>query len=706
MINSIDCYKSLENDYRLETYDTVSSFLNNQFKSNNLQTNLYEAGEKVAYIVTGGIASGKSTFIFNMIQKFGLENFPYIGTDSNFSMKEIKGDVMDTYNEARKSTDILIRTYLDKGYSFIWETVLSKEKKFKCIDMLKKNGYVIICILLGTENESIEISRHKKREESVKFTVKKTFIKDRHFKNIYALRRLYKIADYLFVYDSTNCIRLLAYKIREHCPEFLEKSLLPTWINQSLESHKHYYIPLKDKEQGYWLRGMSDVPVLHRKNPVVIIHGYFSANRIGPSRLFVEMSRKLADEGYIVYRFDLSGMGESDLEFEDVTFEGHRKDVLSIIQYVYKKHNNNINIIGHCIGCNLVLSVIGDCIHQISNVILLTPFIWNDKSKYKFFDLSQLSELSNTHRTVRKGLTVNDSFLIACTPESLSKDLENVRTISNFKISIILANKDEYIPFEDSLELFNKLKRINRIDVDIINYANHNFLFGRNSMMHTVLDKLINIDEFNDHRIILVRHGESYKNIKKVQGGPGELLTPKGIRQVTAISKKIKSITVSQVVHVYSPDRMHTKNTADIISRHLNTSTELLYSMVPFNLGVLDGLSLEEMASEYPAMFDLLSKWNRKEIDIKELKIKNIDSYIDYWHRGSNILSEVSRTGDIIMVCTNSIMILLAHKMLNNDPTTTNKYRHIDIPNCGIISFTTSDFLHYTLDERSTTVNI
>ena len=76
---------------------------------------------------------------------------------------------------------------------------------------------------------------------------------------------------------------------------------------------------------------------------------------------------------------------------------------------------------------------------------------------------------------------------------------------------------------------------------------------------------------------------------------------------------------------------------------------------------------------------------------------------MSFWNRGLSLLNELDHNRNSILVCSNSLMILLAHIMLGNNPEITDSYKHIGIDNCGIIAFKTYDYLTYSLNDTLTT---
>ena len=81
---------------------------------------------------------------------------------------------------------------------------------------------------------------------------------------------------------------------------------------------------------GHTLRGILNLPDSGEKVPVVVnVHG-FSGNKSGYKNMHTQMARLLEAEGIACVRFDLYGNGESDGEFEDMSFTGCLTDIADI----------------------------------------------------------------------------------------------------------------------------------------------------------------------------------------------------------------------------------------------------------------------------------------------------------------------------------------------------------------------------------------
>ncbi|SEH02203.1 hypothetical protein SAMN05444920_124138 [Nonomuraea solani] len=87
------------------------------------------------------------------------------------------------------------------------------------------------------------------------------------------------------------------------------------------------------EHNGLTLRATLHVPAGGtRRATVVFVHGF--ANNRMENRSFVLMSRRLEREGIASVRFDLSGHGESDGDFFDVTITGEMAETRSVVRAV------------------------------------------------------------------------------------------------------------------------------------------------------------------------------------------------------------------------------------------------------------------------------------------------------------------------------------------------------------------------------------
>jgi alpha-beta hydrolase superfamily lysophospholipase len=106
-------------------------------------------------------------------------------------------------------------------------------------------------------------------------------------------------------------------------------------------------------EKGYFKSGNNELFYVcswpsskMRKTGIVFVHAADS-NRLGPHRMYVELSNKLNSLGFATMRFDLSGCGDSRGTVSKSDIESEIKDVLAAINFfIIKTGVENVCLIG------------------------------------------------------------------------------------------------------------------------------------------------------------------------------------------------------------------------------------------------------------------------------------------------------------------------------------------------------------------------
>ena len=214
-------------------------------------------------------------------------------------------------------------------------------------------------------------------------------------------------------------------------------------------------------------------------------------------------------------------------------------------------------------------------------------------------------------------------------------------------------------------------------------------------------------------KTILIRHAQSYKNLNDIHGGNGGSLTPGGIEQAHLLAGLFDFFTMGNA-SVFSPENIQCVETAEIIAKKLGQPVKFTKDLKPLNLGVLHGKTNEYAKKNHPEAYKSMQSWRKGEIDIKQLDIPQMENVNDFWARGQKVLKQATDPRTNIIVCTNSLFILLSHIMLGNDPKKGNDYKHIDVDNCDMIAFKhnkgkytpvpllTADSLKHLFNKKST----
>ena len=256
--------------------------------------------------------------------------------------------------------------------------------------------------------------------------------------------------------------------------------------NMALKKDVEYYSVFS---YPYTLRGI--LCRGYKPIPVVFVSGFFSANKIGPNRLYYLIAEALNNMGYSVLRIDLSGMGESDGQLEDIKYSNHVFDLYNTIVSIIKDLNcKKVHLIGHCEGCLTVLDVLKYS-NLIDSITLLAPF-WPERESFnKLLGEGIYDSIKNTHSPIyRKGIFCDWSFIEA------SKgivDMSNVLLAKKHNCLFIIPKKDEFINVNNLCNYLNKHK----LQYILVDDADHNFLMpnARNNLLRVLANRFNNLEE-------------------------------------------------------------------------------------------------------------------------------------------------------------------------------------------------------------------
>lgn len=124
---------------------------------------------------------------------------------------------------------------------------------------------------------------------------------------------------------------------------------------------------------GKILRGMFHLPEEGDMFPTVIMFHGFTGHKLESHRMYVKFSRILCGKGIAVARFDFSGSGESDGDFEEMTFFGEVYEGEAILSYIRSLPTTDpgrIGLLGLSMGGAVASVVAGRNPHDIKTLVL------------------------------------------------------------------------------------------------------------------------------------------------------------------------------------------------------------------------------------------------------------------------------------------------------------------------------------------------
>lgn len=100
--------------------------------------------------------------------------------------------------------------------------------------------------------------------------------------------------------------------------------------------------------EGQQLVGRLELPVnQHPHNFAIFAHCFTCNKNLSAVK---NISRELTSNGFGVLRFDFTGLGESEGDFENTNFSGNVEDLISASDYLKENYNAPTLLIGHSLG--------------------------------------------------------------------------------------------------------------------------------------------------------------------------------------------------------------------------------------------------------------------------------------------------------------------------------------------------------------------
>lgn len=210
---------------------------------------------------------------------------------------------------------------------------------------------------------------------------------------------------------------------------------------------------------------------------VIICHG-FVGSRIGVDRLFVKTARDLAEEGYLVIRFDYIGCGESTGSYGKEGLDSMVAQTRTVLDYgetIGDVDPTRITLIGHSLGGAVaLLTAVRD--RRVKNLVM-----WSSVG-YPFSDIVKITERKVYDDAMKYGHS--DYLGYEFTPiffDSLgtSQPFQEATKFTG-NVLVIHGTSDDEIPVDYAF-LFQKvfwMRPEGRCDKEIIFQGDHTFSVG------------------------------------------------------------------------------------------------------------------------------------------------------------------------------------------------------------------------------------
>lgn len=449
------------------------------------------------------------------------------------------------------------------------------------------------------------------------------------------------------------------------------------------------------KHNSNILRGMVHVGTV--ETPIIMVHGFFSSNRVGPYRLYFKIAEHLNSLGYTVFRFDLSGMGESDGPSDYIEFSDHISDLNHMIKYVCKRcHTPSVHLLAHCIGCCTATESAIVCNEMVRTVTFISPFMPTDDNYRCLIGPEAFDQLCHSETFTRKPMICQKSYIDA---GSVITKPNNLSLIQEKDLFVYISSDDEFSSAADYQEWILSHNIAHRF----VPRANHNYLdYKSREVLFYLLEQRFSSYLFKNEQktglqktdFLFVRHAESDKNRKEITGGAGEPLTELGQEQVERLFQVYLKKFAHPNLEIWANKVVQVHQTAHILSNKLNIPYLIDPNLKPAGMGILNGLSRSEASNMYPDLSDRMKSWRNGEIEACELNVPGMKDPGVYWKERIDHLCSLCDGNPKIIICSRSIMVW-AHNFVNNHtPDPGGGYKHVRIDNCDLIGFTFDPHTH------------
>jgi len=211
---------------------------------------------------------------------------------------------------------------------------------------------------------------------------------------------------------------------------------------------------------GLSLTGIWHLPEEESTRVIVLAHG-ITVDK-DENGIFIQLADRLVQKGFVVFRFDFRGHGESKGKSVDMTVMGEVEDLESAIEEVKKKGYTTIGLLGASFGGGIATLYASK--HQKDIVALC---LWNPALNYDHTFLNPTSPWVRDQKEhmrkdiLEKGWTTlgSKNFVIG---KALFDDMARLKpfeALKNITIPTLFLHgtNDTKVSFEDSKEYINLL---------------------------------------------------------------------------------------------------------------------------------------------------------------------------------------------------------------------------------------------------------
>jgi hypothetical protein len=212
--------------------------------------------------------------------------------------------------------------------------------------------------------------------------------------------------------------------------------------------------PVVFESKGQQIVGMLHLPDGRSRVPAALLLHGFTGTKTETHRMFVKLSRALAERGFASLRFDYRGSGDSAGNFEDMTIRTEVTDAGEALRYLagHRRINSRrLALIGMSLGGAIASLLVGRQRSRFKTMALWAPVAEGAGI------LDELSTPEAVAALAQTGITDHDGNLVSVTFIRQFAEMKPLREIVKTRCPVLLVHgtKDVTVP-DQHTEMYEK----------------------------------------------------------------------------------------------------------------------------------------------------------------------------------------------------------------------------------------------------------
>ena len=207
---------------------------------------------------------------------------------------------------------------------------------------------------------------------------------------------------------------------------------------------------------------------------ILMLHGFCGDKN--ENGLFIEASDYFTKNGYTIFRFDVTGAGESLGYFQDIGLAEQKQDFFYALSWLRENYDGYKFVIGFSLGATVSIMNHQDFINSINAYSFWSPAIFPSRDMYPRYITEEITEeISKKGYFEKSGLKVGEKIIMDLRDCNLVPMIEEI----NLPTLLIHGTRDERIS-HCSTEIAKSLFK-GRAEIELIEGEGHSFRYQDSS---------------------------------------------------------------------------------------------------------------------------------------------------------------------------------------------------------------------------------